>query len=469
MLALQSLDTLLIIVYRPFSEASTLQQEITGGITNLLAVTSICVPIVSGGTMPWPDWMNDSFTLITGLFATVMGAILSMIAAVSSLVAQFTALFTMCFGCCSCFASIKVAASAEGGIPTDIPEDVVPEDVPTDELVDTAAENVQGEIDAQQADLVVGYDEKDPFEMEEEGDPQGDEEEGNEEGVNAGVIGVGIAAAAAAAAYHHHSSSISSSHHHRHDSITITFNIDYTSVGEEGSNERAIFNNDLIRDLTAASPGLSPECFEILKLTSEGISPSKDSSTVATSSWQNAMLFLKAPFTWATSKKVDPNLSSGGSLVAEIAIVTQSNNPADMSNVSENLLQQHADPASTLRSGKVTQAIISILIQDSEGNVIPRSQHMTHSQVYQIGTTTHTPRSQVHRLQDEVDIIIHGQGKVCTPQPQENGASHPLCKRDDYHIFKVEEHSPLCKNDGVKRAPPPTILLRCMRLRSSTP
>jgi hypothetical protein len=119
-------------------------------------------------------------------------------------------------------------------------------------------------------------------------------------------------------------------------------------------------------------------------------------------------------------------------------------------------MQQRADPASMLRSGKVTQAIISILIQDSEGNVIPRSQHMSHSQVYQIGTTTHTPRSQVHRLQDEVDIIIHGQGKACTPQPQENGASHPLCKMDDYHTLEVEEHSPLCKNDGVKRRRPPS-------------
>ena len=394
MLALQSLDTLLIIVYRPFSEASTLQQEITSGITNLLAVISICVPVVSGGTMPWPDWMNDSFTLVTGLFATVMGAMLSLIGAFSSLVAPFTALFTMCFGCCSCFASIQVVPSAEGGIPTDIPEEV-----PTDDLVDTAAENVQGEIDAQQADMVVGYDEKDPFEMDEEGSPPGDEEEGNEgvEGVNAGVIGVGVAAAAAAAVYHHYR--YSSLGYRLHAIIAITLNIDYTSVGEEGSNERAIFNNDLIRDLTAASPGLPPECFEILKLTSEGISPSKDSSTVATSSWQNAMLFLKAPFTWATRKKVDPNLSSSGSLVAEIAIVTQSNNPADVSNVSENLLQQRADPASTLRSGKVTQAIISILIQDSEGNFIPRSQHMSHSQVYQIGSTTHTPRSHVHRLQ----------------------------------------------------------------------
>jgi len=131
--------------------------------------------------------------------------------------------------------------------------------------------------------------------------------------------------------------------------------------------------------------------------------------------------FSKALFTWATRKKVDPNLSSGGSLVVEIAIVTQSNNPAHVSNVSENLLQQRADPASMLRSGKVTQAIISSLIQDSEGNVIPRSQHMTHSQVYQIGTT-----------------------------------SHPLCKKDDYHTLEVEERSPLCKNDGVKRprAPP---------------
>jgi hypothetical protein len=459
MLALQSLDTLLIIVYRPFSEGSTLQQEITGGITNLLAVTSICVPVVSGGTIPWPDWMNDSFTLITGLFATVMGAIFSMIAAVSSLVAPFTTLVTMCLGCCSCFTSIKVAPSAEGGIPTDIPVDVVPEDVPTDELVDTAAENVQGEIDAQQADLVVGYDEKDPFEMEEEGSPPGDEEEGNEEveGVNAGVIGVGIAAAAATAAYHNyrHDNRYSSLGYRLHAIITITFNIDYTSVGEEGSNERAIFNNDLIRDLTAASPGLPPECFEILKLTSEGIPPSKDSSTVATSSWQNAMLFLEAPFRWATRKKVNPNLSSGGSLVAEIAIVTQSNNPADVSNVSENLLQQRADPASTLRSGKLTQAIISILIQDSEGNVIPRSQHVPHSQVYQIGTTTHTPRSQVHRLQDEVDIIIHGKGKVCTPPPQENGNSHPFCKKDDYHTFEVEEHSPSGKNDGAKLPRPP--------------
>jgi hypothetical protein len=75
--------------------------------------------------------------------------------------------------------------------------------------------------------------------------------------------------------------------------------------------------------------------------------------------------------------------------------------------------------------------------------------------VYQIGTTTHTPRSQVHRLQDEVDIIIHGQGKACTPQPQENGTSHPLCKMDDYHTLEVEEHLPLCKNDGVKRRRPP--------------
>jgi hypothetical protein len=27
---------------------------------------------------------------------------------------------------------------------------------------------------------------------------------------------------------------------------------------------------------------------------------------------------------------------------------------------------------------------------------------------------------------------------------------------DDYHTLEVEEHSPLCKNDGVKRRRPPS-------------
>ena len=47
------------------------------------------------------------------------------------------------------------------------------------------------------------YDEKDPFETEEDGDPQG-------EGVNTGVIGEGISAAAAAEAY---ASAASVTHH----------------------------------------------------------------------------------------------------------------------------------------------------------------------------------------------------------------------------------------------------------------
>jgi hypothetical protein len=61
---------------------------------------------------------------------------------------------------------------------------------------------------------------------------------------------------------------------------------------------------------------------------------------------------------------------SNGSVIAEIAIVTQSNYACDVSNVSASLLQQCTDPTSVLRSGKVTQAIISIVIQDSEGTIL---------------------------------------------------------------------------------------------------
>jgi hypothetical protein len=60
---------------------------------------------------------------------------------------------------------------------------------------------------------------------------------------------------------------------------------------------------------------------------------------------------------------------SNGSVIAEIAIVTQSNFACDVSNVSASLLQQYTDPTSVLRSGKVTQAIISMVIQDSEGTI----------------------------------------------------------------------------------------------------
>ena len=58
---------------------------------------------------------------------------------------------------------------------------------------------------------------------------------------------------------------------------------------------------------------------------------------------------------------------SNGSLIAVIALVTQSNYACDVSNISAILLQQYTDPTPVLRSGKVTQANTSIVIQDNEG------------------------------------------------------------------------------------------------------
>jgi hypothetical protein len=141
-------------------------------------------------------------------------------------------------------------------------------------MVEVTVENARGELDAQAADKVVGYDENDPFEN------GGDEEEVSQGVVGAAAVAATITAAAAAAAAHHYNSR----GYQLHAIITMTLNIDYTSVGEESSKERAIFNNDLSRDLSAASTGLPPECFEICKTKNlTVIPPSEDRSTIATS------------------------------------------------------------------------------------------------------------------------------------------------------------------------------------------
>ena len=256
LLTLQTVDTAAIIWYRPFSEASQLTTEITAGITNLLAFINICTPIIGGPSMFWPDWMNDNFTMITGLFATVLNAVSSFYGTVITIGETVLAwlkplIGDNCFaGCCTCLAGTKGLFNVKVA-PVDIPD----EPPPTDAMVEVTVENAQGELDAQAADKVVGYDENDPFEN------GGDEEEVSQGAVGAAAAATTITAAAAAAACYHYNSR----GYQLHAIITMTLNIDYTSVGEERSKERAIFNNDLTRDMSAASTGLPPECFEICK------------------------------------------------------------------------------------------------------------------------------------------------------------------------------------------------------------
>jgi hypothetical protein len=277
-LTLQAVDTVAIIWYRPFSESGLLMNETVGGVTNLLAFINICTPVIGGPGMAWPDWMSDNFTMMTGLFATALSAVTALS---ETLMVIFGALSgplkTMMGdnffeGFCSCLTGlsrvkIKIASAPECEIPDEAP--------PTDDMVDVAVENTQGELDAQTADKVVGYDENDPFEK------GSDEEEVSQGGVGAGAATMTITAEAAAAAVHHYYSR----GYRLHAIITMILKIDYTSVGEEISNERAIFNNDLTGDLSAASTGLPPECFQVgkVEILSSAIPPSEDSSTIATS------------------------------------------------------------------------------------------------------------------------------------------------------------------------------------------
>jgi hypothetical protein len=131
LLTLQAVDTAAIIWYRPFSESSQLTTEITAGITNLLAFINICTPIIGGPSLPWPDRMNDNFTMITGLFATVLNAVSSFYGTVITIGETLLALLKPligdnCFaGCCPCPAgttglfNVKVA-------PVDIPDEPPP-------------------------------------------------------------------------------------------------------------------------------------------------------------------------------------------------------------------------------------------------------------------------------------------------------------------------------------------------------
>jgi hypothetical protein len=98
------------------------------------------------------------------------------------------------------------------------------------------------------------------------------------------------------------------------------------------------------------------------------------------------------------------------SVIAEIAVVTQSNYACDVSNVSANLLQQYTDPTSVLRSGKVTQAIISIVIQDSKGtilspNILNNDGGVLSSEPQ--GNPNPQERPQLQRLEAELGTIMN--------------------------------------------------------------
>jgi hypothetical protein len=333
-LVLQSVDTALLILYRPLCNKEGLFLEISGGITNLLAFVNICAPIIFGELAAWPSWMDDTFTVMTGLFATVLGAVFSVVGAISSLVAPLCALKNVLWSYClfpSC-CRVFLPSCCQGALVEEI-LDMAPD---SDEILVVAKLNIAGEIDGQLADRAMNY--------------EAFADESNNEamiGVLPSVVGGGVAAAGVGAAAHQYAAGAGAAAHQfynlqykLHAIITMSLDIDYKSIGEEGSIDRVFFNNDLKRDLSRASARLPPECFEIRKLS-----------------------------------KLSP-----GSVLAEIAIVTQSNHPSTMAAIfCCNLLQQYDDPASVIRTGKVTRAITSIVIQDSSGKFSPQPQQKERS------------------------------------------------------------------------------------------
>jgi hypothetical protein len=334
-LVLQSVDTALLILYRPLCNKEGLFLEISGGITNLLAFVNICAPIIFGELAAWPSWMDDTFTVMTGLFATVLGAVFSLVGAISSLVAPLCALKNVLWSYClfpSC-CHVFLPSCCQGALVEEI-LDIAPD---SDEILVVAKLNIAGEIDGQLADRAMNY--------------EAFAEESNNEamiGVTSSMVGGGVTAAAgvrAAANQYAAGAGAAANQFYNlqyklHAIITMSLDIDYKSIGEEGSIDRVFFNNDLKRDLSRASARLPPECFEI-----------------------------------ETLSKLSP-----GSVLVDIAIVTQSNHPSTMAAIfCCNLLQQYDDPDSVLRTGKVTRAITSIVIQDSAGKFSPQPQQKERS------------------------------------------------------------------------------------------
>jgi len=274
-LVLQSVDTVLLILYRPLANKEGLFLEISGGITNLLAFVNICAPIIFGELAAWPSWMDDTFTVMTGLFATVLGAVFSLVGAISSLVAPLCALKNVLWSYClfpSC-CHVFLPSCCQGALVEEI-LDIAPD---SDEIMVIAKLNIAGEIDGQLADRAMNY--------------EAFSEESNNEamiGVTPSVVGGGLTAAAGVGtAAHQYSAGAGAVKEARSDPIyiqgvaahqyynlqyklhaiiTMSLDIDYKSIGEEGCIDRVFFNNDLKRDLSRASARLPPDCFEIRKL-----------------------------------------------------------------------------------------------------------------------------------------------------------------------------------------------------------
>jgi len=75
-LCVQCADSAMLLWFLPYISLETSLLESFGAITNLLAYLSISIPIIFETSLP--EWMGDFFIMVTGMFATVSSAVVSL-------------------------------------------------------------------------------------------------------------------------------------------------------------------------------------------------------------------------------------------------------------------------------------------------------------------------------------------------------------------------------------------------------
>jgi hypothetical protein len=381
-LILQTVDTFLILVFRPFATTERVRNEVIGGCFTLLAYLNICLPILFGNELPmWPSWMGDTFTMLTATVATALAAFSSLWSAITSLVAPLLAFKDMLLGWCN-FSSVDAGAA---GV-----DNMLVATVAT-ATVEATTGWARGHTDEKLAEKAI-----------ENIDPSASEAPGVASSSifsdltpevfssstfwKARVTAEGAHLRAAADASKETRLAIETDTLHEEDrkevaTILMSLDIGHTSVGEEGSTARSVFSFDLSTDLAVATtrgtlktpgfiPGggvekvitplrLTPDCFEIRKIAMLSVS-----SILADIAMLSRLLTGNVIVEIAL---LSPRVDSA----AEVACLpaADASASATASSVADSLLQQCADAASVLRHGKVTHAVSSIMIQDSTGRV----------------------------------------------------------------------------------------------------
>ena len=385
-LILQTVDTFLILMFRPFATTERVRNEVIGGCTTLLAYLNICLPILFGDELPmWPSWMGDTFTMLTATVATALAAFSSLWSAITSLVAPLLAFKDMLLGWCG-FSLVDAGAA---GV-----DNMLVATMAT-ATVEATTGWVQGHTDEKLAEKAI--ENIDPSENPEVASSSvfsdlTPEVFSSSTFWGARVKEEGGHLRAAADASKETLLAIEKEALHREDrkevaTILMSLDIGHTSVGEEGSTARSVFSLDLSTDLAVATtrgtlktpgfilggmkPGggvekvitplrLTPDCFEIRKIVMLSVSSILADICMLSRLLATGNVIVEIAL-------LSPRVDSA----AEVARMpaADASASATASSVADNLLQQCGDEASVLRHGKVTHAVSSMMIEDSTGRV----------------------------------------------------------------------------------------------------